>query len=331
MKIAIVILNYNGVHLLKEFIPKTLAFSHGADVVLADNCSTDDSIAFVSNHFPSVQIVKNNTNFGFAQGYNKALKHVKADVYCLLNSDVEVTDNWLEPIKNLFKNQEIGIVQPKLLDYYRRTYFEYAGAAGGFLDFLGYPFCRGRVFFTIEEDNGQYIEDQKVFWASGACMFIRSQLFHSLGGFDKDYFAHQEEIDLCWRAQHVGNQVWYCGSSKVYHMGGATLDKFHPRKTFLNFRNSLFSILKNVPTRFVFFVLFSRLILDVLAAFYFLAKGQVNHLSAVFQSHTSFYRHIPKMIRKRQKTGRKLNRYYFTKSIVLGYFAFKRKKYVDYQ
>ena len=330
MKIAIVILNYNGVHLLKEFIPKVLMFSDKAHVVLVDNCSTDNSIDFIYHNFPKVRIIKNEGNFGFSKGYNKALKQVEADIYCLLNSDVEVTENWLDPIMGLFKNKEIGILQPKLLDYYQPNKFEYAGAAGGFLDILGYPFCKGRIFFNVEEDLGQYDEDQKVFWASGACLFIRSELFHSLKGFDEDYFAHQEEIDLCWRAQHLGNQVWYCGSSKVYHMGGATLDQFHPRKTFLNFRNSLFSILKNVPSRLVFFILLFRLTLDMFAAFYFLSKGQANHFIAVFKSHISFYRFVPKMIRKRQKIDRKLNLYYITKSIVVGYFVYNKEKYVDY-
>ena len=332
MKIAIVILNYNGVHLLEELLPKIMSFSNDAHIVLADNCSTDGSIAFVSTHFPSVEIIKNSKNFGFAKGYNEALKHVKADVYCILNSDVEVTEHWLKPIKNLFKNEKIGIVQPKILDYYRRSHFEYAGAAGGLIDFLGYPFCKGRIFFNIEEDKGQYDKDQEVFWASGACLFIRAQLFHVLGGFDEDYFAHQEEIDLCWRSQHTGNKVWYCAASKVYHMGGATLDKYHPMKTFFNFRNSLFSILKNAPTSFVFLVLFARLILDIFAILYFLGKGQLSHSIAVFKAHFSFYAFIPKMMRKRKSICNKLNTYYFTKkSIVLNYFIFKKIKYIDYK
>ncbi|WP_422860045.1 glycosyltransferase family 2 protein [Flagellimonas sp. S174] len=321
MKIAVVILNWNGETLLAKFLPKVLEYSKGASVHVVDNASTDGSIDFIKKNFPDVELVQNTTNGGFAKGYNDGLKHIDADIYCLLNSDVEVTPNWLEPIKELFqKEPEVSIVQPKILDLKRKTHFEYAGAAGGFIDKLGYPFCRGRIFQALEEDQGQYDDVKEVFWATGACMFVKSHVFQTLKGFDEDYFAHQEEIDFCWRAKNAGHKVFYTGKSHVYHLGGSTLSNMNPKKTFLNFRNSLYSITKNLPTRKAFLVIFMRLILDGVAAFRFILQFKLNHFIAVLRAHLSFYCNFRKIYRKREKANFILN-YYTTKSIVWSHFV----------
>ncbi|MEM8845760.1 MAG: glycosyltransferase family 2 protein [Bacteroidota bacterium] len=321
MKIAVVILNWNGVSLLKEFLPKVLEYSKQASIYVIDNASTDNSVDLIKEEFPSIQLVQNDVNGGFAKGYNDGLQHIEADVYCLLNSDVEVTPNWLSPIIELFDtSSEISIVQPKILDLKHRTHFEYAGAAGGFIDKLGYPFCRGRIFQALEEDSGQYDDIQEVFWATGACMFIKSKTFHALGGFDEDYFAHQEEIDLCWRAKNAGHRVFYTGKSHVYHLGGSTLSNMNPKKTFLNFRNSLYSITKNLPKRKAFAIILMRLLLDGIAAVRFVFQFKFNHSAAVLRAHLSFYRNFRKMYKKREKANFILN-YYSTKSIVWSHFV----------
>lgn len=326
--IAIVILNWNGRALLEEFLPVMLRHSVGAKIYLADNASTDDSVLFVQKTFPEVKIIQNSGNYGYAKGYNEALQYVEEDLYVLVNSDVEVTNGWLDPVLDLFENdRETAIVQPKILDYYKRTSFEYAGAAGGFIDKYGFPFCRGRVFDTIEEDQGQYNDVTDVFWASGACFFIRKSAFRELGGFDADFFAHQEEIDLCWRAFNKNLKVKYCGFSTVYHMGGATLQTGSPRKTFLNFRNSLWMMLKNLPHRSLFPVLFLRLSQDGLAGLRFLANGKPAHLWAVLKSHFYFYLKLFYFISKRQ-SGQYRN-YYLCKSVVYAYFVKKGRVFGD--
>ena len=246
MKIAVVILNWNGKDLLNKFLPSIIEYSEGAQIYVADNASTDDSVDFVIQNHPSVKIIQNQVNGGYAKGYNDALKTLSEDIYVLLNSDVEVTPNWLDPIISKFsKDNSIAAAQPKILDYKNKEYFEYAGAAGGYLDKLGYPFCRGRIFNTLEKDNGQYNDTTEIFWASGACLFVRANAFWEAGALDEDYFAHQEEIDLCWRIKAKGGKIIYDGSSEVFHVGGATLDSGSPEKTFYNFRNSLFNLLKN--------------------------------------------------------------------------------------
>ncbi len=223
-KIAVVILNWNGVKLLEQFLPSVVQFSEEATVYVADNDSTDNSVEFVQQNFPTVKIVKNTGNYGFAKGYNDALKHIDAEIYALVNSDIEVTKDWLKPILETFNNEnQTAIIQPKIRDFKNKEYFEYAGAAGGFIDKFGFPFCRGRIFETIEKDNGQYDDNCELFWASGACFFIRKNVFHELGGFDESFFAHQEEIDLCWRALNEGHIIKYNYQSLVYHVGGATL------------------------------------------------------------------------------------------------------------
>ena len=327
MRIAIVILNWNGEVLLERYLPSVVKYSKEADIYVADNASTDTSIVFLKENFPQVKIIQNDINGGFAKGYNDALKYVDADIFCLLNSDVEVTQNWLPPILDVFEHDSnIAIVQPKILDQLRKKHFEYAGAAGGYLDQLGYPFCRGRIFQSLEKDTGQYDDNREIFWATGACMFIRKEVFSNLNGFDEDYFAHQEEVDLCWRAKNNGYKVFYVGTSKVYHLGGSTLSNMNPKKTYLNFRNSLFSITKNLPRRKAFVIIIIRLLLDVVAAFRFIFQLKWKHFWAIFRAHLSFYRQFYKMYKKREKANFIIN-YYVTKSIVWSHFVHQVKNF----
>lgn len=327
MKIAIAILNWNGAVLLEKYLPSVIEHSTGAEIYVIDNASDDDSVEFLMQNFPGVKIIQNEVNGGFAGGYNKGLKHIEADVYCLLNSDVQVTPNWLEPVKEVFHNDSgAKIIQPKILDLLNKEYFEYAGAAGGFIDKLGYPFCRGRIFQALEKDNGQYDDIRKIFWATGACMFIKSEVFWELDGFDEDYFAHQEEVDLCWRAQNQGHKVLYIGHSKVYHLGGSTLSNMNPKKTYLNFRNSLFSITKNLPRKKAFPIILIRLLLDGVAALRFLIQFKPNHGLAVLRAHASYYRNFSKMYRKREKVNFILN-YHSTTSIVWSHFVNQVKNF----
>jgi GT2 family glycosyltransferase len=324
LQIAVVILNWNGKGLLESYLPSVTQYSEGADIYVADNASSDDSVAFVKANYPQVKVIQNSSNGGFAKGYNDALKHVNADVFCLLNSDIEVTPNWLEPIKKAFVDlPNASILQPKILDLKKKDYFEYAGAAGGFLDQLGYPFCRGRVFQSLEKDEGQYNDIREVFWATGASMFIKSDVFFDLGGFDEDYFAHQEEIDLCWRAQNSGHKVFYVGTSAVYHLGGSTLSNMNPKKTFLNFRNSLYSIVKNLPFRKALLIIFLRLILDGIAALRFVFQLRFKHCFAILKAHLSFYGNFRRMYKKREKANFVL-KYYKKKSIVWSHYVHQK-------
>ncbi|PQV47836.1 hypothetical protein CLV33_106155 [Jejuia pallidilutea] len=326
MKIAVVILNWNGQKLLEQFLPSVTTHSKNADIYVVDNASTDTSMAFVNANYPEVKIIQNKENGGFAKGYNEALKKVDADIFCLLNSDVEVTKNWLEPIVEAFKNNaEVAIMQPKLLDYKQKDYFEYAGAAGGFIDKFGYPYCRGRIFNTLEKDEGQYNDTHSIFWASGACLFVRSYVFKELNGFDESFFAHMEEIDLCWRAKNLGYKIIYTGRSQVYHVGGATLANSNPKKTFLNFRNSLFALVKNAKGN-VLFLVFIRLVLDGVAGIKFLVEFKFLHFLAILKAHFSFYKHIFGLIKKRKTITNKI-KYYNKTSIVWLYFVNKKKFY----
>lgn len=332
MKTAVVILNWNGKQLLEQFLPSIVNFSEGvADIYVADNASTDDSINFIKSNFPSVKIVVNSKNGGYAKGYNDALEFIEADIYCLINSDIEVTANWLPPIIDVFqKEANTAIIQPKLLDFKNKEKFEYAGAAGGFVDYFGYPYCRGRVFNNLEDDNGQFNDTSDIFWASGACFFIRSSVFHKLGGFDEDYFAHQEEIDLCWRAQNEGFNIKYVGTSTVYHVGGATLQESNPRKTFLNFRNSLLTILKNVPRKHLAQVILVRLILDGVAGLKFVLELRPIHTWSVLKAHLSFYKNLRRFIKKRRQIQRKSD-YSIHTSVVWQHFILARTKFKDLQ
>jgi len=301
-KVAVVILNWNGKSFLEKFLPIVIKYSSNAEIIVADNQSSDDSVAFLKQHFPDVRVIINPSNDGFSTGYNLALKQVQAEYYVLLNSDVEVTEHWLEPIIALMDaNPKIAACQPKILDYNNKSIFEYAGAAGGFIDKYGYPFCRGRIFNVLEEDNGQYNTAKEVFWATGACMFVRAEPFWKVGGFDDDYFAHMEEIDVCWRMKNIGYQIYVEPTSKVYHVGGGTLNKLSPRKTFLNFRNNLITLTKNASPRFLFFKIIYRMILDGVAAFKFLFEGSGSHFIAVIKAHFSFYAHLPSTLKKRDE------------------------------
>ncbi len=319
--IAIVILNWNGKQLLERFLPSVLLHSPGATVYVADNASEDESIPYVESAFPQVRIIRNSVNEGFAGGYNRALQAVEEDLWCLLNSDVEVTQGWLEPVQRLFASDpDVGIVQPKIKDLLRPDFFEYAGAAGGYVDLFGYPFCRGRIFQSLEADTGQYNDVREIFWATGACMFIRKEVFRALGGFDTDYFAHQEEVDLCWRAHNHGYKVMYTGHSTVFHLGGSTLSNMNPKKTYLNFRNSLFSITKNLPRKKAFPIVLARLLLDALAALRFIFQGRGRHALAIIRAHFSYYRQVGKMLRKRERVHF-VQKYYAATSIVWSYYV----------
>lgn len=307
VKIAIVILNWNGAKLMQEFLPSVVEFSKGDSVkiIVADNGSTDDSLSVIRDQFPGVTILDLQQNFGFARGYNEALKQIEADYFVILNSDVEVTAGWLEePIRLMKSDQSIAAVQPKILSYYRRTHFEYAGAAGGFIDKFGYPFCRGRIFDQVEEDHGQYDTVIDVFWATGACMFVRSDLYHQVGGFDADFWAHMEEIDLCWRLKNRGYRIVYTPESRVYHVGGGTLEYSNPRKLYLNFRNNLWLLYKNLPAHQLFYILFTRMVLDFVAATKLLGESNFNGIMSVMKAHWHFYQSLPALNRKRKLVGR---------------------------
>ena len=318
MKIAVVILNWNGKELLEKFLPSVVAYSKEATIYVADNASTDNSVAFVKANYPEIKIIANTENGGYAKGYNQALQHVEEDIFCLLNSDIEVSKNWLTPILSEFQtNPKTAIIQPKILDYKNKAHFEYAGAAGGFIDKYGYPYCRGRIFDTIEKDQNQY-QDTNIFWASGACFFVRKETFKTLDGFDENFFAHMEEIDLCWRAFNLNYQTKYIGASTVYHVGGATLQTSNPKKTYLNFRNSLFTLTKNA-SGFLFFLIFTRLVLDGVAGIKFLLQFKITHLLAIFKAHFSYYSALPRLLKERKILPKKKD-YYQTKSIVFSYF-----------
>lgn len=291
IKLAIVILNWNGQSMLEQFLPTLLEHSciEGVTVIVADNASTDSSVPFMKEHYPHVRLIELDNNYGFAGGYNQALAQVNAEYYILLNSDVEVTPGWLIPLlEYMDAHQEVAACQPKLLDYKDQSRFEYAGGAGGYMDKWGYLFCRGRVFDTIESDQGQYDTVASLFWATGACLMIRSADYHAVGGLDDRFFAHQEEIDLCWRLRSRGRGIVCIPQSRVYHVGGATLHKSNPYKTFLNFRNNLLMLYKNLPDSELCAVMTVRFFLDVLAALIFLVKGSARDCMAVFKARRAF-------------------------------------------
>ena len=289
MKLAVVILNYNGASMLSRFLPSVVKCSSGAEIVVADNASTDDSVAVVANGFPTVRLIQLDRNYGFADGYNRALEQVDAEYMLLLNSDVEVSEGWLEPLLSFMENNP-GVVacQPKILAYNNKKHFEYAGASGGFIDRYGYPYCRGRLFDIIEEDKGQYDDISQIFWATGAAMMVRSDAFRKAGGFDGRFFAHMEEVDLCWRMLSRGGAIYVVPQSTVYHVGGATLNKSNPHKTFLNFRNNLLMLYKNLPDCELRRVMRIRAVLDYVAAFKFLATGALGDFKAVLRARREY-------------------------------------------
>ena len=332
--IAVVILNWNGIDFLKKFLPKVVEYSQSdAQVWVIDNGSTDESIAYLQEVFPSVKLVDNKENYGFAKGYNVGLKKVDAEYYILLNSDVEVTPNWIPPVLAYMKKGNIAACQPKIRDFHRKTHFEHAGAAGGFLDRDGFPFCAGRIMDSFEEDFGQYDDNHEIFWASGAALFVRANLYNELNGLDEDFFAHMEEIDLCWRIKNQGHKVGRCGDSIVYHVGGGTLNKINPFKTFLNFRNNLFLLTKNYYHGFFFGKIFKRMLLDGVAGVKFLSEGKFNYCWAVIKAHFSFYANFGLMYKKRIELKKKSpspNMFgWYNKSILLEYFFRNKKKFSD--
>ncbi|MCB0794970.1 MAG: glycosyltransferase family 2 protein [Flavobacteriales bacterium] len=302
MDVAVVILNWNGADHLAAFLPSVLKHSQGARVIVADNGSTDASLSTLERDFPTVEVIELGSNLGFAGGYNKALSSIHAEHYVLLNSDVEVTPGWLAPLlKALTDRPDLAAVQPKVLDHVRRNRFEHAGAAGGFIDRNGYPFCRGRIFELTEEDHGQYDSDRDIFWATGACMMVRATAFRQVGGFDADLFAHMEEIDLCWRARRRGWRIGFVAGSTVYHLGGGSLGYGSPFKTYLNFRNSLIVLTKNLRSRSIFLRILRRLILDGFAAIKFLMEGHAAHTWQVGRAHRHYFMRLPAVLRQRKE------------------------------
>ena len=333
MTTAIVILNWNGSAYLKQFLPFLIERTQlpRVEIIVADNASTDDSLELLKSSFPSVRQIVFDENYGFASGYNKALELVEADYFVLLNSDVEVAENWLQPMLSYMNaHEEVAACQPKIRSFHHRDYFEHAGAAGGFIDRFGYPFCRGRVFGEVERDNGQYDRIQDVFWASGACLLIRAKDYQSAGALDDDFFAHMEEIDLCWRLKSRGRKIVCIPESIVYHVGGGTLNVEHPRKTYLNFRNNLLLLYKNIPEKHLSKIMFTRFCLDYLAAFQLLVSGKMQNAKSVFEARRDYKKMKKDFVQKRKDNlnNTTFDAYseLFLRSIVFQYYV-KGKKY----
>ena len=327
---AVVILNYNGVDYLKQFLAKVIEYSKGCKIVVIDNHSSDGSVAYVSATFPEVQLIKLPENYGFSGGYNRGLQQVEASNYVLLNSDVEVTENWIDHLQQYMDQHiEVAACQPKILSLKQRDTFDYAGAAGGFLDILGYPFCRGRIFDSLEQDRHQYQDNRKIFWAGGACFFIRAEVYHQLGGLDEDFFAHMEEIDLCWRIHRAGYQVAYVGASKIYHLGGGTLKETNPRKTFLNFRNGLQLLVKNSAIHQLIWKIPLRILLDMVAAFRFLFLGLFAHFWAVVRANSTFLWTFAQTWSKRSVVNLPYGGSLFSRLIVWEYYVKGKKTFAQ--
>lgn len=330
-KVAVIILNWNGKKYLEEFLPSVVDSTYPElELIVADNASTDESVEFLRAVYPDVRIILNSGNLGFAKGYNEALKVVEADYFILLNSDVKVGPNWIEPvIRAMEADPSIAAAQPKILSYRDPALFEHAGASGGFIDTLGYPFCRGRIFDTVEQDQAQYNDTTEIFWASGAAFFIRKTAWETAGGFDADFFAHMEEIDLCWRLKNMGFRLIVCPESVVYHLGGGSLSSDSPYKTYLNFRNNLFMVQKNLPAFQAALVIFVRFWLDFVALVRFLMEGKSAHAREISRAHTHFLRDIFKTGRKASKVEKsRLNTTgLYRRSIVWDYFVKGRKTY----
>ncbi len=320
-KTAVVILNFNGVGFLKKYLPSVIRHSKDAAIIVADNASTDDSVEFMKREFPQIQLLENRENAGFAGGYNWALSQVESDYYVLLNSDIEVTPNWLQPVINLMESDKtIVACQPKILSIFQKDHFEYAGASGGFIDQWGYPFCRGRIFENVEKDHGQYDDVLEVFWATGACLFVRADVYHRLGGLDEDFFAHMEEIDFCWRAKNEGYRIMVQPASVIYHVGGGTLPKSSARKTYLNFRNNFMLLYKNLPQNRLWKVFATRLFLDGLAGIRFLMQGNFQDIVAIIKAHFYFYGHLGILKQKRIRLKQKQVSCIYHGSLIFAHF-----------
>jgi GT2 family glycosyltransferase len=330
-KLSVVILNFNGLNYLEQFLPGVVKRSQPYEVVVADNASTDGSVKFLQEQHPEVKLIRFETNYGFSGGYNEAIKLVESQYIVLLNSDVEVTENWIPPVLEVLEaSPDIGAAQPKILDHKNKLYFEYAGGGGGYLDSLAFPFCRGRIFHTIEKDKHQYDDTRDVFWASGSCLFVKREAYLESGGLDEDFFAHMEEIDLCWRLWNLGYRVAVCPKSTIYHVGGGTLDKSQPRKTYLNFRNGLSLMLKNEPIYKLIWKLPLRMALDWLAAVHFSSHSGIKHGFAIIRAHWHFtlafsghYKKRKNIVRKRVQTPR------YRGLIIWQYFGLGKRKYSE--
>lgn len=332
LTVAVVILNWNGQSFLEKFLPSVMASTYPhLEIIVADNASTDHSVAWLTQRYPQIRLIQNPKNTGYAGGYNEALKQVQSDMYVLLNSDVEVTPGWIEPIVALMqRDTSIAACQPKIRAYHQKELFEYAGASGGFIDRFGYPFTRGRVFDIIEQDHGQYDDAIPCFWATGAALFIRSKDFHAAGGFDEAFFAHQEEIDLCWRLQHTGKKIYVQPLSVVYHVGGGTLPQGNNRKSFLNFRNNLMMLHKNLYGVSAFFIIAFRLLLDGLAAWRALFSGQPGTFGAIFWSHVAYLRWMLTAKKQRVRPQHTHTPHgLYTGSIVWDYFILKKTRFSE--
>lgn len=335
-KTAVVILNWNGQKFLEQFLPSvtTLSTAEGTEIWVADNGSTDNSIDFLKEKYPNVRILQFDRNYGFTGGYNKALRQIDAEYFVLLNSDVEVTPNWLEPlVAYMDSHPEVAACMPKILSYGQRGFFEYAGASGGFIDRFGYPFCRGRILGEIEKDNGQYNDVCDIFWATGACMFIRGKLYNEVGGLDEDFFAHMEEIDICWRLKNLGHRIVMIPQSTVFHVGGGTLSSDNPRKLYLNYRNNLFLLYKNLPDKGFAMNIFKRMVLDGVSMGLYLAKLNFGFFWAVPRAHFAFYQNIGKLRAKRNELMRVRKSEHhaelYNHSIVADYYLKRKKKFSD--
>ncbi|MBE9488284.1 MAG: glycosyltransferase family 2 protein [Bacteroidetes bacterium] len=321
IKVSVVILNWNGEELMKKFLPSIVEFTPKdiAEVVVADNGSTDGSVEWLKSTFPEVRIIILDKNYGFTGGYNRALKQIDAKYYVLLNSDVEVKEDYITPLYEMAEaDEKVGVLMPKLLSQKEPNKFEYAGACGGFVDSLYFPYCRGRLLGDTEEDMGQYDTPKEIFWASGACFFVRSELYNSLGGLDNDFFAHFEEIDLCWRIQRVGYKIMVNPKARVFHLGGATLDNTSPRKLYFNFRNSLYMIHKNARKERLYGIIICRMIIDGFIAVAYLLKLQPKYFVSVLKAHISYYKNIPKLSTKRQLMSKKVTKKYKFKGVGKG-------------
>ncbi len=328
--LSVVLLNFNGRHYLEAFLPSVIKYSTPHEVVVVDNGSTDGSAAFVKSNHPEVTTIEFQENHGFCGGYNKSINQIDAEYVVLLNTDVEVTENWIDPIlSRLQADKGIKAAQPKILDQKSKNTFEYAGASGGFIDTLAYPFCRGRIFQTLEEDSHQYELVKDIFWASGSCLFIHRETYIKLGGLDEDFFAHMEEIDLCWRIWNSGDRVIVVPESKVYHVGGGTLDKTKPRKTYLNFRNGLSLLIKNEPSLKLAWKLPLRILLDWVALLKFSLESGPQHGIAILKAHLYILSHLRSILGKRNGSNTNPLSPRYKGWIIWSYFMRGKKKFSD--
>ena len=338
-KVAIALLCYNNRDLLEQFLPEVISTTPQTEdfgIFVIDNASTDSTQDYLSTFGDRIHIIKIEVNKGFTNGYKLGLTQINAEIFCLLSSDVQVSPNWLEPVVSLFdSDNHVAVIQPKIKSWHNKDQFEYAGASGGFIDYLGFPFCRGRIFYHTEADTGQYDENEEIFWASGACFFIRSQVYYESGGLDDDFYAHMEEIDLCWRLKNRGFKIMACPASEVYHIGGAVIAYGSPLKTYRNHRNNLIMLVKNLPSDELLPKIFIRLVLDSLAFVNMIKRGQIKASFSIISAHWNFLIHLPKWLKKRKELKSWVVRYsksgIYPNSIVLDYFLNGKKKYSDLQ